>query len=153
MTRGVDHTVNIFGDTPQRRPLPDGGIYTKVVGVVANKDAQKFIAKIDLYGIRYLRPVRDPNNDHDSNAIKIVLPASTASVEYLVGYLDRHLAARLAPLVDQRRSHLRCRVEGVTGKDKEYQGVNVVLYFDDGFDLTPYHPRLKRPRRAGRWTP
>lgn len=153
--RQDSHSVDLFGDGPQRkpRPLPPGGIYTRLVGVSMVDPEQKRLQKARRLGIAYLVVDREPDNDADPNAIRLLLPGQGPEEDRSVGYLDKEMAASLAPVVDARASLMRCRIEKVTGGEggKRY-GVNVALYYDDGFDLLPYHPRytVHKPRLTAR---
>lgn len=142
--RADQHTLNIFGDDPRKRPLPPGGIYTRLVGVRRIQGAQARIGRMKRVGVVYLVVSREPHNAYDPNAIALLAPGNAPVERRLVGYLDRELAAALAPVVDARPGRLRCRVEQVTGGDDgKFFGVNVALFYDDGFDLLPYHPRYR----------
>ena len=67
-------------------------IITKVVGVSFGR-RQKVIATLKVGDELYL--IREPNNYHDANAIKVATPGNAK-----VGYLNKYMAARFAPGFD-----------------------------------------------------
>ena len=72
-------------------------ITVKLVGVSFN-DAQTNIKKFGNEHIRWFACVRERNNPHDANAIRVALFG-----EYFMGYIPKETAANLAPLMDADR--------------------------------------------------
>lgn len=80
---------------------------TKLAGVTF-ADAQQNIRKFGSRDIGSYRLVREPNNTHDPNAIRVELAG------LFLGYIPRDIAEKLAPLMDGGRSFLAlfvCRNE------------------------------------------
>ena len=63
-------------------------------------DAQQNIRRFGSRDIGSYRLVREPENPHDPNAIRVEL------AELFLGYIPRDLAKNLAPLMDAGRSFL-----------------------------------------------
>ena len=72
-------------------------ITTRLAGVT-HGDAQANIKKYGGPGIGHYDLVREPNNPHDPNAIRVALFG-----QIFMGYIPAKTAAMLAPLMDQRR--------------------------------------------------
>jgi hypothetical protein len=72
---------------------------TKLSGVTFG-DAQENIKKFGCKDIGSYRLVREPDNTHDPNAIRVEL------VGLFLGYIPRELAKKLAPMMDEGRTFL-----------------------------------------------
>jgi len=75
-------------------------IIVKIVGVTVG-DAQQNIKKFGCKDIMTYALIREPDNIHDPNAIRV----SLFDIFYM-GYLPRSVAEKLAPLIDSDRSFL-----------------------------------------------
>lgn len=73
-------------------------IITRLSGVTF-KDAQKNINKFGGPGLCAYDLVREPDNPHDPNAIKVLL-----FYDIFLGYVPKHIADVLAPLMDEGRN-------------------------------------------------
>jgi single-stranded-DNA-specific exonuclease len=97
-------------------------IITRVVGVTFN-GRQRVIARLTMGEEILLK--REPTNPYDYNAI---------CVERLnghqIGYINRHLAATLAPFFDAHHSPVRGRVQYLTGSLSYGYSLGVVISFD-----------------------
>ena len=92
---------------------------TKVAGTSFHKEG--------LVGLRagtQLSIEREPDNEHDPNAVKVCQQDGTQ-----VGYLNKDLAAAIAPAIDSGFVTLSAVVTQVTGgtEDKPNQGVNILI--------------------------
>ena len=95
-------------------------ITVKLVGVSFGK-AQANIKTFGNEHIRWFACVRERNNPHDVNAIRVALFG-----EYFMGYIPKETAAHLAPLMDAGREfdaefvwvnkHPRHEIVGLTVK-------------------------------------
>ncbi len=94
--------------------------YTKLVGVTFD-GRQDYIKR--LKANTPLRLEREPENEHDSNAVRVL-----SSNGGDLGFLNKKLVKKLAPLMDSGISY-NCRVTDVTGNDDggKNLGVNVVV--------------------------
>ena len=61
-------------------------------------NAQENIKTFGSPDIRWFALVREPDNQHDSNAIRVALFG-----EFFMGYIPKDVAAQLAPLMDSGR--------------------------------------------------
>ncbi len=68
-------------------------IITRLVGVSFN-GAQENIKKFGCADIGTYELVREPNNEHDPNAIRVVI------AEFFLGYVPKNIASWLAPKMD-----------------------------------------------------
>ena len=75
-------------------------ITTKLRGVTF-RDAQENIKKFGCKDIGTYGLVREPENPHDSNAIRVVLLG-----KFFMGYVPKEIAKELAPLMDSGRTFL-----------------------------------------------
>ena len=73
-------------------------IITKLSGVTF-KDAQENINKFGGPGVCDYDLVREPDNPHDPDAIKVLLFS-----HFFLGYVPKHIAKFLAPLMDEGRN-------------------------------------------------
>jgi len=125
-------------------------IFTKVRGVSHYQSATAW-----CYRGKELRPVREPNNPHDPNAVRLDVLGGLFSKKYrTVGYVSRDLAERFAPLMDSGL-RIECVVLEVTGgyRHKAYRGVNFIIVYDKGeykriCDQRAIHLSIERERRA-----
>ena len=92
--------------------------FTRIVGVTFT-DRQKIIQEIQDGEAVELR--REENNSFDRNAIGVYYNNS------LIGYLQARLARNLAPALDQNRVGYEAYVTQVTGREKDYLGVNLCI--------------------------
>lgn len=72
-------------------------IITRLAGVT-HSDAQANIEKYGGPGIGHYDLIREPDNPHDSNAIRVAYLG-----EIFMGYIPAKTAAMVAPLMDQGR--------------------------------------------------
>ena len=72
-------------------------VITKLAGVIY-EDAQENINKFGWKDIPNYVLVRETDNPHDPNAIRVALFA-----HYYMGYIPRHIAQELAPMMDSGR--------------------------------------------------
>lgn len=100
-------------------------VYTKVAGVTGKNDdgesRQDILADCEVGDELVL--VRDECNEYDENAIEVL----TMGFEQ-IGYIKRTLAAKLAPLMDDKQE-LYCEIENITGGEegKETLGCNIKI--------------------------
>ena len=108
------------------------GFFTKIAGVShENSDGtsrQSVIKRCRPGDV--LRLVREPNNPHDANAVKVL----RRNGEQL-GYLPRHVVMTgLARDID-RGTHFRVEVKDITGGGRQTLGVNIrIIELDEGSD-------------------
>ena len=96
----------------------------RLAGVTAS-DAQKNIKKFGCKDIGSFALVREPDNPHDPNAIRVEIAG------FYLGYVPRHIAKDLAPLIDKgerytalfvsRNKHPFHDTVGLTVKIVEYR--------------------------------
>jgi len=101
----------------------------KLVGVTFG-DAQANIKTFGSVHIRWFALVREPDNPHDPNAIRVALFG-----EFFMGYIPKETAVHLAPLMDAGREfdaefvcanrHPRYDVVGLTVKIIEVEPLAV----------------------------
>lgn len=108
-------------ETKYKNVLQAERFFTKIVGVTF-ENRQEIIAKLSEGQILQLR--REPQNNYDSNAIK--LETSTGE---MVGYLRAELAQELAREIDQGCVY-KCNITAVTGGGDCPLGVNILIYRD-----------------------
>jgi hypothetical protein len=65
---------------------------------VSYNNAQDHIRTFAKFDIRWFAMVREPDNPHDPNAIRVALFG-----EFFMGYIPKDIAAHLAPLMDAGR--------------------------------------------------
>lgn len=97
-------------------------MHTKVVGI-SYEGRQRFIEKIKQGDALDL--VRDPNNKYDRNAIKILTKSRLQ-----LGFVRKELAQQLADAMDRGNRYF-CEVTGITGKEKDNQGVNIKIFKEE----------------------
>ena len=96
-------------------------ITTKVVGV-SFEGRQEVVAKLQMGDRVWLE--REPFNPYDVNAIRV-----TRNNGEQIGYLSRHLARSLAPLMDRLCFPIRGKVYLLTGSRYEDYSLGVVIAF------------------------
>lgn len=106
---------------------PSIKMHTKVVGVTkVNEDGRRRqeIISEDLYEGMDLVLEREPDNPYDPNAVAVL----TSSYGDQVGYLNKDLAAELAPLMDDGQL-VTATVADITGGelDGKTYGVNILI--------------------------
>ena len=76
----------------------DGKI-VKLTGVLVG-DAQKNIRKFGCVDVMTYALMREPDNPYDPNAIRVAIGP------YYMGYIPKHIAKGLAPLIDSGQGFL-----------------------------------------------
>ena len=95
------------------------GFYTKVVGVTY-ENRQSYIKDMKIGDDILL--VRDYNNPHDKNAIRVVNEAG-----YQIGFLSKELALQLA-LSFEKGITYKAKVSNITGREHQGNlGVNIFI--------------------------
>ncbi len=103
-------------------------VMTRVVGVTAG-NRQNTIKNLRV--TQDLRLLREPSNRYDRNAIAVF------SEDMQIGYIDRELALRLAPILDKGKEY-KCYVNAILGGGNyQYYGVSItILVYDTGAKTT-----------------
>lgn len=122
----VTQTVDMQVQTKIDSSTPDMHMHgriitTKVVGVTF-ENRQEVIAKLQMGDRVWLE--REPFNAYDVNAIKV-----TRNNGEQIGYISRHLARSLAPLMDRLAYPIRGKVYLLTGSRYEDYSLGVVIAF------------------------
>lgn len=112
--------------------------YSKVVGVTF--DGRQEVIKAIQDG-EPIELVREPENIHDRNAIKVVDMKGRQ-----LGYLKKEMAYYLGPEMDRGVDFL-CHVSEVTGKDKETLGVNLFVQRKDYIESQELQAGMDERRR------
>lgn len=96
-------------------------IYSKVAGTTFTD-----FSRLDVHERDELKLVREPNNEFDKNAIKVMWFSEK------IGYIKAPLAKEMAPVMDKGKVY-KCFVSNITGgtDDKENKGINIRLECDD----------------------
>jgi hypothetical protein len=89
-------SLYFLSNTRRRRKMFQP-IQTKLVGVTFD-DCQASIRKWGCQDIGFFRLEREPNNQHDPNAVSVWF------LNDRLGYLQKSVAERLAPLMDAGRT-------------------------------------------------
>ena len=97
-------------------------ICTRVAGVTFD-GRQSIIARLSIGEILLLR--REPTNSYDPNAISVECQNGRQ-----IGYLNRHLAAMLAPFFDTYQQTLHGNVHCITGSLRQGYSLGVVITFN-----------------------
>ncbi|WP_418792255.1 single-stranded-DNA-specific exonuclease RecJ [Phosphitispora sp. TUW77] len=92
--------------------------YTKVAGVTFGDRQEKAAC---LSEGQQMNLVREPDNKHDANAIKI---ETFTGIQ--VGYLNARLARHFAPLLDSGEKYNSYVTQVTGGKDRNY-GINIII--------------------------
>lgn len=97
-------------------------LVTRVAGVTFD-GRQSVIAHLSIGESIRLR--REPTNPYDSNAIRVERLSG-----WQIGYLNRHLAATLAPFFDAHHQSTIGNVHCVTGSQGQGYSLGVVITFN-----------------------
>lgn len=89
-------------------------LVAKVTGVTFG-NRQRTLRKLETYnkGMVNVTLERDTDNNHDKNAVKVMVSVS-GGIGYHLGYVPRDLAELITPLID-KGIKLAARLHGVTG--------------------------------------
>jgi hypothetical protein len=122
----VSQTIELQPRTKIDSAIPDTHIHgrilmTKVVGVTF-ENRQEVVAKLQMGDRVWLE--REPANPYDFNAIKV----SRNNGEQ-IGYINRHLATSLAPIMDRLNCSIRGKVYLLTGSIHDNYSLGVVVAF------------------------
>ena len=96
-------------------------VSTRVVGVSFD-NRQEVIARLQMGDRIWLE--RELENPHDPNAIKV-----SRSNGDQIGYINRHLAASLAPFFDAYGYPVKGKVRFITGSEFDGYNLGVVIAF------------------------
>ena len=107
-------------------PIPESRIHgrlitTKVVGV-SFEGRQEIVARLHMGDRLWLEP--EGNNPFDGNAVKV-----TRNNGEQIGYLNRYLAANLAPYFEKHEGPVRGKVNFLTGSSDDGFSLGVVISF------------------------
>ncbi|MFO8163932.1 MAG: HIRAN domain-containing protein [Desulfatiglandales bacterium] len=108
-------------------------IITKIVGVTYD-DAQENIKIFGCKDIGSFALLREPNNPHDRNAIRVDIGGKK------LGYIPRHLAKRLAPEIDAGKRFLAYFVRRNESPLHRIVGLTVKIVKAEGNDI-PYQEK------------
>jgi len=97
-------------------------IVTKIVGV-SYEGRQQVVSLLRVGETVFL--VRDDNNIYDRNAIRVIRGDQSQ-----LGYVNRDLAARLSPILDQTEGVLRATVAALTGGYDPFSLRGALIRFD-----------------------
>lgn len=97
-------------------------ICTRVVGVTFD-GRQAIVARLAVSDEILLK--REPTNPYDSNAIRVERPN-----DQQIGYINRYLAATLAPFFDAQHMPVRACVHYLTGNLSSGYSLGVVITFN-----------------------
>jgi single-stranded-DNA-specific exonuclease len=97
-------------------------ICTRVVGVTFN-GRQEVIARLAICEDILLK--REPTNPYDHNAISVERQNGQ-----LIGYINRYLAATLAPFLDAHRTTVPASIQCLTGYPELGYSLGVVITFN-----------------------
>jgi single-stranded-DNA-specific exonuclease len=96
-------------------------ICTRVVGVTFD-DRQAVIARLSISDEILLK--REPTNPYDHNAVRVERPNGQQ-----IGYINRYLAATIAPFFDAHHSPVRACVHCLTGNQSSGYSLGAVITF------------------------
>lgn len=103
-------------------------IQTKTAGVTYG-NRQKLLERLARYSPEDItvKLQREQNNAHDRNAVQVVA-AVKGKGSAVLGYLNRQLAAAVAPLMD-KGAEIMSRFQAVTGGEERYldYGLNIEI--------------------------
>ena len=94
--------------------------FTKVAGVTFN-NRQNLVKRLTVG--QQIIPVREPNNQYDSNAI--ALYAYIDSSVYQIGFVGKDIASKLAQTMDSDNKYVIIKIANITGGGIDYFGVNI----------------------------
>ena len=97
-------------------------VFTRVAGVTFD-GRQSVIARLSIGENILLR--REPTNPYDPNAISVECQNG-----WQIGYLNRHLAAMLAPFFDTYQQTVHGNVHCITGSQRQGYSLGVVITFN-----------------------
>lgn len=108
----LEYREQVLGKLPETKELI---IYSKLAGTT--------FTGFNLLQLKVgdeLKLVREPTNEHDPNAIAVYSSADK------IGYIKKDLARDLHIALDNKYTVI-CKVETITGQDKDNQGVNISI--------------------------
>lgn len=114
---------------------------TKVAGVTFENRAE-IIARFN--DSEDLRLVREPKNSYDTNAVAVYAPRH----ERIIGYLNKDLAAVIAPALDEGIPYTTELTQVTGGEDNQNYGVNILISRADIVTSAPAVQEQKEARRA-----
>jgi len=130
--------------------LPRGALEdVHVVGVRNTSGSQRFLCQASEGGVLYSVVLeREPGNEHDPFAIKVIAVTSPDEEQFHLGYLSKHLARTLARRCDSGLLDLAVVEPVVVGGETEgyFYGLRIVVYDRNGHTLFPYR-RIARARK------
>ena len=97
-------------------------IVTRLVGV-SYEGRQQVVSLLRVGEIVFL--VREENNAYDHNAIRVIRGDKSQ-----VGFINRDLAAKLAPVLDRHEGVLRATVAALTGGYDPFSFRGALIRFD-----------------------
>ena len=97
-------------------------IVTRITGV-SYEGRQQVVSLLKVGETVFL--VRDPDNAYDRNAIRVIRGDQSQ-----LGYVNRDIAARLAPVLDQHEGVLRAQVAALTGGYDSFSFRGALIRFD-----------------------
>jgi len=122
LDRLFQHAAEYLDETRGDGVEEAAALYTKVVGVTFDGRQEAIAA---LRPGDPLQLVREPGNEHDPHAVRVLAPDGRQ-----LGYLRAPLAGRLSPSIDAGARY-RATVLTVTGGGDRSLGVNIFLERDD----------------------
>ena len=117
----IEKISNPIQDISLPKPNQSRVVRTKVVGVTF-ENRQEVIARLRMGDRVWLD--REPDNPHDGNAIAVC-----RSNGEMAGYINRHLAACIAPYFDAYGFPVKGRVTALTGSGWGGYSLGVVIVF------------------------
>jgi hypothetical protein len=101
-------------------------IITKVAGVTF-ENRQAALERLTHYDANRIRITleRKSGNEHDSNAVAVIVTV-TGKGSYHIGYLDKPLAAKVAPLMDANKP-VKATFQEIRGKYQSYHHLGMVV--------------------------
>ena len=97
-------------------------IVTRIVGV-SYEGRQQVVSLLRVGETVFL--VRDENNIYDRNAIRVIRGDQSQ-----LGYVNRYIAARLAPVLDQHEGVSRAQVAALTGGYDSFSFRGALIRFE-----------------------
>lgn len=119
-------TASLMIHSKVTKPIPESKVHgrlitTKVVGVTF-ESRQEVVAKLQMGDRVWLEPELD--NPFDPNAVMV-----TRNNGEQFGYLNRYLAANLAPYFEKHKGPIRGKVNFLTGSSDDGYSLGVVISF------------------------